>query len=63
MDQYTEDGTINEITLNIVRNKVFDKLLETAKVKDVKVKEEKAETPEKKGRKDAKKKTKAKKKS
>ncbi len=40
MDQYTEDGTINEITLNIVRNKVFDKLLENTTVKKVKVKGE-----------------------
>jgi len=43
MDKFTEDGTINEITLNIVRNKVFDKLVEGSKVKRVELKEEKPE--------------------
>jgi trigger factor len=53
MDQYTEDGTINEITLNIVRNKIFDKLLESATIKEVKVKEQEESKPAgKKGEKD-----------
>ena len=43
MDKFTEDGTINEITLNIVRNKVFDKLVEGSQVKRVKLEEEKPE--------------------
>ena len=43
MDQYTEDGTINEITFNIIRNRVYDTILESATIKEVKVKPE--ETP------------------
>ncbi|UCF31162.1 MAG: trigger factor [bacterium] len=39
MDQYSEDGTVNEIAFNIIRNKVFDTILESATVSDVRLKE------------------------
>lgn len=61
MDQYTEDGTINEVILNIVRNKVYDMILESATIKDVKVSEPKPEEEKgKKGKKKTKTKTKTK---
>lgn len=61
MDQYTEDGTLNQISLNIVRNKVFDRLVEMAEVKRVKLKDqEEGKAAGKKGEKGEKGKSKAK---
>ncbi len=53
MDEYAESGTLNEIGFNLVREKVFDKILETAKVTEVEPEGEgtAAEKPGKKSKK------------
>ena len=38
MEQYQSDGTINDIAFNLIRDQIYDMILETAKVKEVKPK-------------------------
>ena len=52
MEEYVENGTLNEIGFNLVREQVFDKILETAQVTEVEpVTEEKPKKAEKKAKK------------
>jgi trigger factor len=61
MEEYTESGTLNEIGFNLVREQVFTKILETAKVTEVEPAGEETEEKPKKADKKAEKKAKQKK--
>ena len=52
MDEYAKDGTLGEIGFNIVREKVFEKLLDSAKITEVEDKPEKTSGKGKKGKND-----------
>lgn len=50
MEQYDSDGTLSEVAFRLVRERVYEKLLSTARIRDVEVKPE-GETEGKKGKK------------